>query len=59
MATDDPLRRMSKRGAEAHADLTARGSKVYAAFLKMERAVFADGALAKRPRSWSPSASRS
>jgi AhpD family alkylhydroperoxidase len=41
----DEIRRTRKR---AHAKLEGLGSKVYAAFLDMERAAFADGHLAKK-----------
>lgn len=36
---------MSSRRKEAHAELLARDSAVYAAFLEMERAAFRDGEL--------------
>lgn len=48
--SDKKLRRMSARRKAAHVDLTARGSKVYAAFLDMERAAFADGKLPKKTK---------
>ena len=44
----DELTAMSKRRKEAHADLIARESAVYRAFLEMERAAFVDGALPKK-----------
>jgi AhpD family alkylhydroperoxidase len=43
----DKLTRMTKRRKEAHAELTSLESKVYKAFLDMERAAFADGSLTK------------
>ena len=39
---------ISRRRAEAHAELLERDSKVYKAFLDLERAAFADGALPKK-----------
>lgn len=46
----DKLEQMSKRRAEAHARLLALQSKVYKAFLEMERAAFADAELPKRTK---------
>jgi AhpD family alkylhydroperoxidase len=46
----DQLDRMNRRRSEAHAELLERGSKVYAAFLEMERAAFADGRLSKQTK---------
>lgn len=43
----DKLKRMSRRRKEAHAELVSLESKVYRAFLDMERAAFADGSLTK------------
>ena len=43
----DKLKRMSRRRKEAHAELLSLESKVYQAFLDMERAAFADGSLTK------------
>ena len=42
------LDEMSRRRKEAHAKLLAAKSRVYEAFLEMERAAFADGALPKK-----------
>lgn len=39
---------LTRRRKEAHAKLLAAESRVYEAFLEMERAAFADGALAKK-----------
>lgn len=39
---------MSRRRAETHAESLNRDSKVYKAFLDLERAAFADGALPKK-----------
>ncbi|UCH62368.1 MAG: carboxymuconolactone decarboxylase family protein [Fidelibacterota bacterium] len=39
---------MTRRRKEAHRKLLAAKSRVYEAFLEMERAAFADGALAKK-----------
>ncbi len=44
------LDEITKRRKEAHARLVALGSKVYAGFLEMERAAFADGALPKKEK---------
>jgi AhpD family alkylhydroperoxidase len=44
------LRAMSKRREEAHAELLARDSAVYRAFLDMEKAAFADGALPRKTK---------
>ncbi len=44
------LEEISRRRKEAHAKLLAAKSRVYAAFLEMERAAFADGALPKRQK---------
>ena len=44
------LEDMSKRRAQAHAELKAAGSTVYEAFLAMEAAAFADGALPKQTK---------
>ena len=45
--TED-LKSMSTRRKEAHAELLARDSAVYRAFLEMEQAAFADGVLPKK-----------
>ena len=47
---DERLRATSRRREEAHAELLARGSTVYRAFLELERAAFADGALSKKAK---------
>jgi AhpD family alkylhydroperoxidase len=44
------LAEMSKRRAEAHAQLLALDSKVYKAFLDMERMAFSDGELTKQTK---------
>lgn len=41
---------ITKRRKAAHAKLLAAGSKVYKAFLEMERAAFSDGALPKKQK---------
>ncbi len=46
----DKLEEITKRRKAAHARMMALGSKVYGAFLDMERAAFSDGALAKRDK---------
>ena len=46
----DKLNEMTRRRKQAHARLLALKSKVYGAFLTMEEAAFADGALAKRQK---------
>ena len=43
----DKLKELARK-REAHAKLLALDSKVYNAFLKMEEAAFADGALSKK-----------
>jgi AhpD family alkylhydroperoxidase len=45
---DEQLKAMSRRREEAHAELLARDSAVYRAFLEQERAAFGDGALPKK-----------
>jgi AhpD family alkylhydroperoxidase len=45
---DEQLGVISRRREEAHADLLGRDSAVYRAFLELERAAFADGALPKK-----------
>jgi AhpD family alkylhydroperoxidase len=47
---DEQLRAMSRRRQEAHAELLDRDSAVYRAFLELERAAFADGALPKKAK---------
>jgi AhpD family alkylhydroperoxidase len=44
------LEEMKRRRKEAHAKLLAVKSRVYQAFLEMERAAFADGALGKKQK---------
>ena len=46
----DKFREMNRRRIEAHQKLVASGSKVYRAFLEMEKAAFADGALPKKTK---------
>ncbi len=48
MSETHDLDAMSRRRERAHAELQARGSPVYRAFLEMERQAFADGAIPKR-----------
>ena len=44
----DELEKISHERKEAHAKLLALKSRVYAAFLRMEEAAFAEGALPKK-----------
>jgi AhpD family alkylhydroperoxidase len=44
----DELSQISQRRAEAHEKLLALKSKVYKAFLEMEKAAYCDGALIKK-----------
>lgn len=44
------LEDMTRRRKEAHAKLLAANSRVYQAFLEMERAAFANGALPKKQK---------
>ena len=44
------LEDMTRRRKEAHAKLLAAKSRVYEAFLEMERAAFVDGALPKKQK---------
>jgi AhpD family alkylhydroperoxidase len=46
----DELKEMSRRRKVAHQKLRSLGSKVYEAFLQMEQAAFADGALPKKTK---------
>ena len=46
----DELRRMADRRKAAHAALLKLDSPVYKAFLEMERAAFADGALPRKSK---------
>jgi AhpD family alkylhydroperoxidase len=48
MAKSDKLGEIVRRRKWAHGRLVALKSKVYAAFLEMERAAFADGELSKK-----------
>ena len=50
VSMSDELTAMSRRRKEAHAELLARDSAVYRAFLAMEQAAFADGALPKKAK---------
>jgi AhpD family alkylhydroperoxidase len=45
---EEHLRELTTRRKRAHARLVDSGSPVYAGFLAMERAAYADGALAKK-----------
>ncbi|WMW66804.1 carboxymuconolactone decarboxylase family protein [Nitratidesulfovibrio liaohensis] len=45
---NDQLRALTVQRKRAHSRLAAMGAPVYAAFLDMERAAYADGALTKR-----------
>lgn len=47
---NEDLRRMSRKRKMAHARLMALNSPVYAAFLDLERAAFADGRLPRRTK---------
>jgi AhpD family alkylhydroperoxidase len=49
-STMSKLDELSRKRKEAHAKLLAAKSRVYAAFLEMERAAFADGALPKKQK---------
>jgi len=46
----DKLREMSRRRKAAHSELLEADSAVYKAFLDMEQAAFADGALPKKTK---------
>ncbi len=46
----DKLAEITHSRKAAHARMTRLGSKVYAAFVEMERAAFSDGALAKKDK---------
>lgn len=46
----DKLREMSRRRKAAHAKMRKLNSKVYSAFLEMEKATYADGALPKKTK---------
>jgi AhpD family alkylhydroperoxidase len=47
---DHELEAMTRRRKDAHAELMARNSAVYRAFLDMERAAFSDGELPKKAK---------
>jgi len=46
----DKFEEITRKRKHAHAKLQAFGSKVYEAFLKMEEAAFADGALPRKTK---------
>ena len=46
----DKLKEISRRRKQAHAKLLSLRSRVYEAFLQMEKAAFADGALPRRAK---------
>lgn len=46
----DKLKEMSRRRKEAHSRLLELDSKVYKAFLEMEKAAYCDGALPKKAK---------
>ncbi len=46
----DKFEEISLRRKKAHARLVALGSKVYAGFMEMEQAAYADGALSKKQK---------
>jgi AhpD family alkylhydroperoxidase len=46
----DKLRELTRKRKEAHSRLLGMDSKVYRAFLEMERAAFEDGALPKKTK---------
>jgi hypothetical protein len=48
--SSDKSETMSRRRKEAHAELLARDSSVYRAFLEMERAASVDSALPKKAK---------
>ena len=50
MSTESKLHEITRRRKAAHARLTKLGSKVYAAFLELERTTFSDGALPKKQK---------
>lgn len=47
---DHELKAMARRRKDAHAELMARNSAVYRAFLDMEKAAFSDGELPKKAK---------
>lgn len=50
MSSESKLIQLTRRRKEAHAQLLTAGSKVYDAFLEMERAAFSDGSLPKKQK---------
>jgi AhpD family alkylhydroperoxidase len=50
MSDESKLSQLTHRRKEAHAQLLATGSKVYDAFLAMERAAFVDGSLPRKQK---------
>ncbi|MGE5488841.1 MAG: carboxymuconolactone decarboxylase family protein [bacterium] len=48
--TADKLRQIAEKRKRAHARLVALKSRVYGAFLEMEKAAYSDGALCKRQK---------
>ncbi len=44
----DKLKRLARKRKQAHSKLTSKNSAVYKAFIEMEAAAFADGALVKK-----------
>lgn len=48
--TADKLRQIAAKRKHAHARLVALKSRVYGAFLEMEKAAYSDGALSKRQK---------
>lgn len=48
--TQEKLDELTRTRQWAHKKLTDKGSKVYEAFLEMERAAFSDGALGKKEK---------
>ena len=48
--SEEKLKEMTRTRKWAHQRMVESGSKVYKAFIDMERAAFADGALAKREK---------
>jgi AhpD family alkylhydroperoxidase len=46
----DKLKELSRKRKEAHAKLMKMNSRVYGAFLEMEKATYSDGALSKKEK---------
>jgi len=46
----DKLKDLSRKRKEAHAELIKLDSKVYKAFLEMEKATYSDGAISKKAK---------